>query len=158
MILEEVIGPDVIGALGSDRHGVPSSAAPPAATTRPGQAQAQLLPQAVDPLAVDGPALAPEHRPGPSIAVTGVPLGQVPQPLAEGLVPVRARAVSQAGPAEVQQSAGSPLGDPPPSQEGDRLPAVGQGHDFLASSSRRASTSKSRSARSRLSRAFSCSR
>src|SRR5262245_20064371 len=45
MILEEVIGPDVIGALGSDRHGVPSSAPPPAATTRPGQAQAQLLPQ-----------------------------------------------------------------------------------------------------------------
>jgi hypothetical protein len=77
MILEEVIGPDVIGALGSDRHGVPS-AAPPAATTRPGQAQAQLLPQAVDPLAFDSPALAPEHRPGPSIAVTGVPPGQVP--------------------------------------------------------------------------------
>jgi hypothetical protein len=60
-----------------------------------------------------------------------VPLGQVPQPLAEGLVPVRARAVSQAGAAEVQQSAGAPLGVPSPSQEGDRLPAVGQGHDFF---------------------------
>ena len=45
MILEEVIGPDVIGALGSDGHGVPSAATPPAAATRPGQAQAQLLPQ-----------------------------------------------------------------------------------------------------------------
>src|SRR5690242_13898437 len=135
MILEEVIGPDVIGMLGSNRHGVPSSAPPPATTTRSGQTQAQLPPQAVDPLDVDGPALAPEHRPGPAIAIPGVPLGQVPQPLAEGLVPVRARAVSQAGPAEVQQSAGSPLGDPPPSQEGDRLPAVGHRHDFFASNS-----------------------
>src|SRR4051794_24911880 len=55
--------------------------------TRPGQAQAQLLPQAVDPLAIDGPPRAPEPRPGPAIAVTGVPLGQVPQPLAEGFDP-----------------------------------------------------------------------
>ena len=28
MILEEVIGPYVIGAIGSDRHGVPSAASP----------------------------------------------------------------------------------------------------------------------------------
>src|SRR5262249_25660313 len=106
MILEEVIGPDVIRAFGSDRNRVPGAATPSSSATRPGQAQAQLLPQAVDPLEVDGPSLAPQHRPGPAIAVLGVPSGQLPQPLAEGLVPVLARAVSQAGAAEVQQSAG----------------------------------------------------
>jgi hypothetical protein len=121
MILEEVIGPDAIGALGSDRHGVPSAATPPTATTRPGQVQAQCLPQAVDPLVLDGPALAAEHRPSPSIAVTGMPLGQVPQPLTDVLVPARAPAVSQAGPADVEQSAGAPLGDPPPTSACRRM-------------------------------------
>src|SRR5262249_52347699 len=40
MILEDVIGPGVIGALGSDRHRVAAAATPSAAATRPWQAQA----------------------------------------------------------------------------------------------------------------------
>jgi hypothetical protein len=112
-ILEEVVSPDAIVTLGSDPRRVPSPAPPPA-TTLLGQAQAQFPLQAPDPFKVHGPALVPPHRPSPSIAATGVPPSQVPQPPAEGPVSIRARAVSQTEPADAQQSAGAPLGDPPP--------------------------------------------
>jgi hypothetical protein len=76
-------------------------------------AEAFLAPQALDGLAVHGPALLAQHGVGAAIAPPGMDAAELPQLGAEGLVPLGLdRLVTLGGAVLPDQLARPPLGDP----------------------------------------------
>ena len=71
-ILDEIIGPNVIGIGRCKRRWSLSTCAPPRRTF---DLEARVLPQTMDTLAIDY-SLAPQQRPNVSVAVARILLGQ----------------------------------------------------------------------------------
>src|SRR5262245_26303673 len=160
-VVQEVPRPDVVLVLRGPAHtAVGAAAQPPLFPLLSRHFQPLLPPQPVDPLAVDAPALPPQQRPDPPVAVARVlayqlqhPRHQPPfllggflrwLPLCRALLP--------------QHAAGATLGDAEALlEEAHRLPALRGGHHFFWATSWSSCLSKARSATRRLSRAFSAS-
>ena len=128
--------------------------------TASGHMQALVSPQALDPLAVGGPALPGEQDVDAAIAIAGMPAGQELEPGPElGLVGHMGSAVALGGPVLAHAPTRPALGHPEAGLQADHRPSTSlRGQNFPRATSLSMSMSSSLSASRRLSRAFSFSR
>src|SRR5215216_4224250 len=86
-----------------------------------------------------------------------MPLGQIVNLLDQPCIAIRASLIVEGRTLQLQQDTGPALREPMGDQELDPFPAGRHRHDFFASNTLSASTSRSRSASRRFRRAFSFS-
>lgn len=98
--------------------------APPAAGL--GNLELSRPPEAMHPLAIDGPAFSAQERPDSPIAVAGMALGQDGEALRHSVVSVCPRMVLHRRAIGSDQGTGSPLRDPALHQEPHGLALVGR--------------------------------
>src|SRR5262249_20895131 len=160
-VVQEVPRPDVVLVLGRPPHAAVGAAPqPPLLPLFPRHSQPLLPPEAVNPLAVDAPALAPQQGPDPPVAVARVLAHQLQHPRHQpdlfllGLLrslPLRRALLAQ-------HAAGAALRDAEALlEEAHGLPPPGGGHHFFWATSWSICLSRASSATRRFSRAFSAS-
>ncbi len=153
--MENVIGPDV--AWMQCLHWYTRRTSRPALARDLPDLQFRSLPEPMHVLLIHPSAATPEQRPHPPVAIPGVPLGQIVNLLDQPYMAIRASLIVEGCTLQLQQDTGPALREPMGHQTLDPFPAGRHRHDCFASNTLSASTSRSRSASKRLSRAFSFS-
>src|SRR5690606_9033446 len=152
--------PHVVRVLGCEPDRRVLAGADPAALPGPlRDLEPCFPPETVDPLLVHGPAFVSEYGPRPAVPVAGVLLRDLEEAGHARAVLRRAlRRIAVGRPGLPDDAASSPLADlERPAQVCDGLAAASGAQNFPRSTSLSMSLSRACSARSFLSRAFSCS-
>ncbi len=156
MVVDEIIRPNVARIFGLDRYAVAMPWAAPTLAWTFADLQAIALPQAVNTFLVD--ALLPAYQgPDPTVAIAWVILGQLPYLLLQLGVAVGPSLVVERGALELEQGTSPRFRDAVLNQHVHDLALCCDIYSFFAITYLSASTSRSRSASSRLRRTFSFS-
>src|SRR5690349_13082019 len=153
LILNKVVGPNVVGI---GRCEWQRTLTAQASTFWSLHLQTSTLPLPMDALAIDG-TFAPQQRPDSSIAVARMCLGKRRDLALYPVIRERTRLILEARTLELHQHTGALHRHALRAEEAHRFSSFCDAHPFFPRNSLSASTSSIRSARSRLSRAFSFS-
>src|SRR6266511_709223 len=159
-VVEEIPRPDVVLVLRRPPYAaVDTRPQTPFLPLFPGDFQPLLPPEAVDALAVDPPALAPQQRPDAPVAVARMPANQRQHPRQQPLFLLLGLGHLPLGRARLpQHAAGAALGHAEGLLEVTRrLSPLGGGQNFFCTTSWSICLSRANSATRRLRRAFSTS-